>query len=177
MKRVLKTAMAALAGLGMLAAGSRFASAQTPPVAAQPVTAQVICHGDSLTRGENASAGLGTATGTTYPGVLAKALGPAWRVVNIGTGGWPLGALIGEAPTKVDPLFDPHLKQNVRIVFGGTNDLGGGHKSAETSCRPSVAHSRGHAAGRRLSARLPRRLRRADGAVRWSYSPQLALSR
>ncbi len=136
MNRVLKTAIAALAGLGMLAAGPRPASAQTA------VMGQVICHGDSLTRGENASTGLGTATGTTYPGVLAKALGPVWRVTNIGTGGWPLGALIGEAPTKVDPLFDPALKQNVLIVFGGTNDLGGGHKSARTAFGDLVSYCR-----------------------------------
>ena len=131
----------------MLAAGLHPASAQTPPGTAQPVTAQVICHGDSLTRGENASVGLGTATGTTYPGVLAKTLGPAWRVTNIGTGGWPLGALIGEAPSKIDPLFDPHLKQNVLIVFGGTNDLGGGHKSAATAFGDLISYCRArHAA-------------------------------
>ena len=128
------------AGIGLLAVGPR-------PALAQAVTAQVICHGDSLTAGYNASSGLLTATGTTYPGVLAKALGPAWRVVNIGTGGWPLGALIGEAPAKVDPLFDPHLKQNVLIVFGGTNDLGGGHKSAAAAFGDLLTYCRArHAA-------------------------------
>ncbi len=136
-------AMATLAGLGMLAAGLHSVAAQTPPVSPiGTVTAQVICHGDSLTRGEHASSGLGTAMGTTYPGVLARALGPAWRVTNIGTGGWPLGALIGEAPTKVDPLFDPHLKQNVLIIFGGTNDLGGGHKSAGTAYADLISYCR-----------------------------------
>lgn len=30
------------------------------------------------------------------------------------------------------PLFDSQLTWNVLIVFGGTNDLGGGHASAET---------------------------------------------
>ena len=106
------------------------------------VIAQVICHGDSLTAGYNASSGLLTATGTTYPGVLARALGPAWRVTNIGTGGWPLGALIGEASTKVDPLFDPSLKENVLIVFGGTNDLGGGHKSAKAAYADLITYCR-----------------------------------
>jgi lysophospholipase L1-like esterase/regulation of enolase protein 1 (concanavalin A-like superfamily) len=114
-------------------------AAQSPE---QTITAQVICHGDSLTAGYNASSGLLTATGTTYPGVLARALGPKWRVTNIGTGGWPLGALIGEAPTKVDPLFDPTLKENVLIVFGGTNDLGGGHKSAETAYGELISYCR-----------------------------------
>lgn len=110
-------------------------------------TAQVICHGDSLTAGYNASSGLLTATGTTYPGVLARALGPTWRVANIGTGGWPIGAMADEASTKVDPLFDPSLKQNVLIIFGGTNDLGGGHKSAETAFGELTAYCRArHAA-------------------------------
>ena len=68
-------------------------------------------------------------------------------MTNIGTGGWPLGALIGEAPTKVDPLYDPSLKQNVLIVFGGTNDLGGGHKSAETAFGDLITYCRArHAA-------------------------------
>lgn len=114
--------------------------------AAQPQgpapTAQVICHGDSLTAGYNATSGLLTATGTTYPGVLARALGPAWRVVNIGTGGWPLGAMIGEAPQKVDPLFDPALKANVLIVFGGTNDMGGGRRSAESAYADLISYCR-----------------------------------
>ncbi len=122
LKRLLITATFLFAGL--LGA----VHAQTPPV-----TAQVVCHGDSLTRGENASSGLGTATGTTYPAVLASALGPAWRVTNAGTGGWTINLLTGEAPQKVDPLFDPHLTQNVLIVFAGTNDLGGSRESAETA--------------------------------------------
>lgn len=113
------------------------AQAQTPPV-----TAQVVCHGDSLTRGENASSGLGTATGTTYPAVLARTLGPAWRVTNVGTGGWTFNLLTGEAPRKVDPLFDPHLTQNVLIIFGGTNDLGGSHESAEKAYGKVTAYCR-----------------------------------
>ena len=57
-------ALAAAPLLASLFAGAPGAAhAQTPPV-----RAQVVCHGDSLTRGENASSGLGTATGTTYPG-------------------------------------------------------------------------------------------------------------
>ena len=113
------------------------AHAQTPPV-----KAQVVCHGDSLTAGYNASSGLLTATGTTYPGVLARALGPAWRVTNIGTGGWPLDAMTGEAPQKIDPLFSPHLTQNVLIIFGGTNDLGGGHKTAAVAYSRLIAYCR-----------------------------------
>jgi len=114
--------------ISLLAGSLGAAHAQTPLT-----TAQVVCHGDSLTRGENASSGLGTAVGTTYPAVLARTLGPAWRVTNVGTGGWTLDLLAGEAPRKVDPLFDPRLAVNVLIIFGGTNDLGGAHRSAATA--------------------------------------------
>jgi len=131
MRRFLITVMLLLAG----ALGS--VQAQTPPV-----KGQVVCHGDSLTRGENASSGLGTATGTTYPAVLARTLGPAWRVTNVGTGGWTFNLLTGEAPRKVDPLFDPHLTENVLIIFGGTNDLGGAHESAKTAFGKLTAYCR-----------------------------------
>ena len=132
-------------GLGLAAlvfgiGGSRSAFAQAAP--ATRVAGQVVCHGDSLTYGYGASSGLGTATGTTYPGVLARRLGPAWRVVSLGTGGWPIGAMAGEAPTKIDPLFDPRLRRNVLIIFGGTNDLGGGHKPAETAFGELSAYCR-----------------------------------
>lgn len=119
-----------------------FAAIQAPPA-----TMQVVCHGDSLTWGASASRGQGepgvaveqspdpasAATATTYPAALARLLGPAWRVRSVGTGGWPLDALAGEAPRKIDPLFDPSLKANVLIVFGGTNDLGGHRETVETA--------------------------------------------
>ncbi len=124
-------------GLPLFAGALGAAQAQTPPV-----TAQVVCHGDSLTRGENASSGLGTTTGTTYPAVLARTLGPAWRVTNVGTGGWTINLLTGEAPKKVDLLFDPHLAANILIVFGGTNDLGGARESAGTVFGTLTAYCR-----------------------------------
>ena len=143
LKRFLIAAMSLFAGLAS-------AQAQTPPV-----TVQVICHGDSLTWGANASSGLGTPgilreqganletnPGMTYPAVLARALGPAWHVRSLGTGGWSLDPLTGEAPAKIDPLFDPHLAQNLLIIFAGTNDLGGAHESAETAFGKLTAYCR-----------------------------------
>jgi lysophospholipase L1-like esterase len=111
------------------------ANAQTAPV-----TGQVVCHGDSLTWGANASSGIGSATGPIYPGVLAEKLGPAWRVTNLGTGGWTISMMTNEASQKVDPLFNPSLKQNVLIIFGGTNDLGGWHQTADTTYQRLVAY-------------------------------------
>ena len=40
------------------------------------------------------------------------------------------------------PLFDPHLAENVLIVFGGTNDLGGSRESAETAFGKLTAYCR-----------------------------------
>jgi lysophospholipase L1-like esterase len=104
------------------------------------VTGQVVCHGDSLTWGANASSGIGTATGPVYPGVLAAKLGTALRVTNLGTGGWTISMMTNEASQKVDPLFDPSLKENILIIFGGTNDLGGWHQTADATYQRLVAY-------------------------------------
>jgi len=143
----------------LMTALSLLAGALGPAQAQTPIAGQVVCHGDSLTWGANASAGLGvpgalmeqspgppagagTTPATTYPAVLARTLGPAWHVRSVGTGGWNFGPLTGEAPSKIDPLFDPRLAQNVLIIFGGTNDLGGAHESAGTCFRKLVAYCR-----------------------------------
>ena len=60
----------------------------------------------------------------------------------MGTGGWNFGPLTGEAPSKIDPLFDPRQPLNVLLIFGGTNDLGGAHESAGTCFRRLVAYCR-----------------------------------
>ena len=129
-----------------------------PPVRAA-LRGQVVCHGDSLTWGANASSGLGepgtlqehspnapsvpgTPLATTYPADLARMLGPAWQVRSVGTGGWSLDPLTGEAPAKIDPLFNPNLAWNILIIFGGTNDLGGAHETAETAFGKLTAYCR-----------------------------------
>jgi lysophospholipase L1-like esterase len=91
---------------------------------AQTPAAQVICNGDSLTFGSHASKGEGTATGTTYPGVLAMRLGEGWKVTNVGLPGWPTEGISNHAKDHVDPLYDPKLKENVLIIMGGTNNMG-----------------------------------------------------
>ena len=91
---------------------------------AQAPTAQVVCNGDSLTFGSHASKGEGTATGTTYPGVLAARLGVQWKVTNVGLPGWATESLSNDAKTHVDPLYDPSLKENILIIMGGTNNMG-----------------------------------------------------
>lgn len=122
---------------------------------AAQLNGQVICHGDSLTWGANASSGLGppgqlieqtpTASAnerTTYPAVLARTLGPNWHVGSVGTGGWTIDLLKGEAPSKIDPVYNPNFRQNILIIFAGTNDLGGAHESAKTAFDKLVAYCR-----------------------------------
>ena len=87
-------------------------------------SAQVVCHGDSITFGSNATQGEGTATGTTYPGVLAARLGAEWKVTNIGRPGWTVEGLGNEASANVDSLYNPNLSQNILIIFAGTNNIG-----------------------------------------------------
>jgi lysophospholipase L1-like esterase len=43
--------------------------------------------------------------------------------VNFGIGGQKLSDMLINAPTKVDPLFQPGLGRNVAVIWGGTNDL------------------------------------------------------
>ena len=50
--------------------------------------------------------------------------------------------MTGEAPRRVDPLFDPHLTANVLVVFGGTNDLGGSRESAQAAFGKLTAYCR-----------------------------------
>jgi lysophospholipase L1-like esterase len=126
----------AVAALILFTIVPTLANAQTPSA----VTGQVVCHGDSLTYGSNASSGWGTATGPVYPGVLADKLGSTWRVTSIGTPGWTMDGLMGQAPSRVDPLYDPTLKYNILVVFGGTNDIGCKYETADQTYAKLVAY-------------------------------------
>ncbi len=90
-----------------------------------PVTA-VACDGDSLTRGENATSGIGTASplAPIYPGVLQKLLGNRVHVFNLGRSGLTLNAMSGDAAHRVDALLAGAEQPPVVVVEGGTNDFG-----------------------------------------------------
>lgn len=98
----------------------KVASMQTYPVIA------VACDGDSLTRGENATSGIGLASplATAYPGVLQKLLGNRFHVFNLGRSGLTLSAMNGDAASRVDALLAPAEQPPVVVLEGGTNDFG-----------------------------------------------------
>ena len=98
----------------------RVSSVQTYPVTA------VACDGDSLTRGENATSGIGTASplAPTYPGVLQKLLGNRFHVFNLGRSGLTLTAMNGDAARRVDALLASAELPPVVVLEGGTNDFG-----------------------------------------------------
>lgn len=73
----------------------------------------VVMEGDSLTGS------------FTLPSQVAGKL--EVPVVNVGAGGDTVAAIVGEAATQVDPLFDDDLYfRQITIIEGGINDLGGG---------------------------------------------------
>ncbi len=96
------------------------ASVQTYAVTA------VACDGDSLTYGENASGGQGTASplAPVYPGALQKLLGNRYHVVNLGRSGYTVTQMNADAATRVDALVATAEQPPVAVVQGGTNDFG-----------------------------------------------------
>ena len=96
------------------------ASVQTYAVTA------VTCDGDSLTYGENASSGQGTASplAPVYPGALQKLLGNRYHVVNLGRSGFTVSQMNADAATRVDALVATAEQPPVAVVEGGTNDFG-----------------------------------------------------
>lgn len=100
-------------------------SVKVSSVQTYPVTA-VACDGDSLTRGENATSGIGTASplAPTYPGVLQKLLGNHFHVFNLGRSGLTLNAMNGDAAARVDALLASAEQPPIVVLEGGTNDFG-----------------------------------------------------
>ena len=89
---------------------------------------RVACVGDSITYGVNLS-GAGTATGQTYPGVLAGLLGSGYNVQNYGYPGLSLMSLSGGNPGS-HPAYTStsqytssiNFNPNIVIIMLGTND-------------------------------------------------------
>lgn len=64
--------------------------------------------------------------GAAQPYTKLMGLNTTWAITNMGVNGQLLhGALgmIGTAPTRIDPLFNPIAPKNVVILWGGTNDI------------------------------------------------------
>ena len=100
-------------------------SVEVASVQTYPVTA-VVCDGDSLTYGENASTGKGTASplATNYPGVLQKLLGNRYHVFNLGRSGFTLAQMNSDAASRVDALVAHAERPPIVVLEGGTNDFG-----------------------------------------------------
>ncbi len=107
----------------MITAGS--GSIAVASVQSYPVTA-VVCDGDSLTAGENATVGKGAASplATSYPGALQKLLGNRYHVFNLGRSGLTVTAMNNDAARRVDALIAPAERPPVVVIEGGTNDFG-----------------------------------------------------
>ena len=97
---------------------------------AQTFTKQVVCKGDSLTFGANATTGQGTATGTSYPGVLKASLGPTWLVANLGISGEQVATMIANFATESARQYDDSVAVHWVVIEGLTNDIGSTTDSA-----------------------------------------------
>ena len=86
-----------------------------PTLSSKATIGNIVFDGDSLTAGSTAT--------DPYPSQLMRRFRPDVQWVNLGIGGQRLEDMLGNAPIKVDPLYDIHLGQNVVVVWGGTNDM------------------------------------------------------
>lgn len=86
----------------------------------------VACDGDSLTTGENDSAGKGTASplGKAYPCVVQKLLGNRYHVFNMGRSGLTVTHMVNDGAARVDALLARAEQPPIVVVQGGTNDFG-----------------------------------------------------
>lgn len=86
----------------------------------------VICDGDSVTRGNKATAG------HEYPTVMADSLGSNFDVRNFGVDSQTLNDMSGDAVSQIDTSFGTVLdgRKNIVVAWGGTNDLYFGDSAA-----------------------------------------------
>lgn len=106
---------------GTLTLGNSTDSATVALTAAANVANNIVWHGDSLTYGQNGSAG-GTIAATRVAAVL-QALGPTWQGTNYGNAGHTLGQMLMELGSAVNGLYDASKQSNILVVQGGHNDI------------------------------------------------------
>lgn len=87
---------------------------------------QLVFDGTSLTFGQGASMGQGTASGSTYPGQCLALFGSGFQGLNFGVSGQTLMAMTADAGTQIDPTFSADREFDILIGEGGTNDFNSG---------------------------------------------------
>jgi len=81
----------------------------------------IVFDGDSLTYGT------GSDPGEDYPSVALQRLPARVTAVNVAVPGQEWGDMLDDAACEIDPLFAPAARQNIVIVWAGTNDLNRTH--------------------------------------------------
>ncbi len=81
----------------------------------------IVFDGDSLTYGT------GTAAGEDYPSVALQRLPSRVTAVNVAVPGQEWSDMLDDAACEIDPLFAPAARQNIVVVWAGTNDLNRTH--------------------------------------------------
>lgn len=90
------------------------------PSALDPYFGNLVADGDSLTFG----AGVPVAYPPQLtPKVKSVVLGMIWGITNSGVNGQFLSTMVANAAANIDPLYDPNVRNNVVIIWGGINDL------------------------------------------------------
>jgi lysophospholipase L1-like esterase len=83
----------------------------------------IVFDGDSLTYGT------GTDPGEDYPSVALQRLPGRITAVNVAVPGQEWGDMLDDAAGEIDPLFAPAARQNIVVVWAGTNDLNRTHSA------------------------------------------------
>ena len=113
---------------GTLTMGDTTDSATANVTAAANVINNIVWHGDSLTYGQNGS-NPGTTSATRLAQVI-NALGPIWQARNYGNPGHTISQMISELTATVNGYYDATKQNNILVVQGGHNDIGGGGLTA-----------------------------------------------
>lgn len=93
------------------------------------MTPQVVCDGNSLTRGQGATLLDTNGWPNGYPEQLATMLGGAdkWNVVNLGVNGQRTDEMITDFDSEVAPLYNPLRPRNILIAWEIGNALLASH--------------------------------------------------